>query len=218
MYQTILSKILRHAALALALSTGCALATAGTIHVTIDTSNFGVANGFIDMQFLGQGGAAEATATVSNMTGFDSAAYKELLNVTELANGYLFSNLVGNDLWHAVDFTGPLGFDLSFGGAADPLTSVLSQFAVSAYSEAGFALGNADPDTGVLAMFTWTPATAPGGEGGIGQDVSDPGAVTTVPEPSDWLLTGTGLALMVLLARRRRATAPAAQPERLLAA
>lgn len=218
MYYTILTKILRQAALALALSTGCTLAAAATIHVTIDTSNFGVANGFIDMQFLGQGSAAEATAVVSNMTGFDSAAYKELFNVTEQPGGYLFSNQVGNDLWHAVDFTGSLGFDLTFGGAADPLTSILSQFAISAYSDAGMALGNYDPATGVLAMFTWTPATVPGGEGSIGQDISDPGAVTAVPEPSDWLLTGTGLVLMLLVMRRRRATAPAATSSQLLAA
>lgn len=214
-----MSTFLRRAALTLALCAGCGAAWAGTIHVTINTSNFGEANGFIDMQFLGQGGAVEATALVSNMVGFDPSAYKEVMNVTQQSGGYLFSNLLSNDLFHAVDFTtGQLSFDITFGGAIDPLTNVASVFAVSAYSLDNRALGNFDPDTGVLASFIWTPATVPGGSGSIGQDVSDPGSVAAVPEPSDWLLSGTGLALMALVLRRRRATAGPAQQDMALAA
>eukprot|EP01041_Mallomonas_annulata_P018322 gene18322-37195_t len=85
-----------------------------------------------------------------------------------VADGYLFSNLLSNDLFHAVDFTlGTLSFDLTFGGDIDPLSGIASTFAVSAYSLAGQALGNYDPATGALALFSWTPATVPGGAGSI---------------------------------------------------
>lgn len=208
---------LRRAALAIVLAAVSGLASAGAI-VSINTAGFGVANGYLDFQFSSGGNGVEATALMSNLTGFDTATVDLMDNVAAQGSGYLFSNLNFNELAFAVDFGSVYSFDLSFAGAADPVSGYISNFSIVAYDSVGNLVGNYDPLTGAIAQFLWTPATAPGGNGSVGNGAGDPGAVTAVPEPSDWLLTGTGLALMLLVARRRRAAAAAAQPGQLLAA
>lgn len=190
-------------ALALMLAAGTGAASAETIHVAIDTSTFGAATGYVDMQLSASSGVPLATALVSNMVGFDSTAFIDSWGVTPVAGGYLFRNDTSNDLFHAVDFGGMLSFDLTFDGAPDPLTSYVSHFVVSAFDDAFAPLGHTDPFTGALADFTWTPALNVQGQGTIGGTLSDP-AVTAVPEPAGMLLAAIGLASLAL-ARRRRA-------------
>ena len=190
-------------ALALMLAAGTGAASAETIHVAIDTSTFGAATGYVDMQLSASSGVPLATALVSNMVGFDSTAFIDSWGVTPVAGGYLFRNDTSNDLFHAVDFGGMLSFDLTFDGAPDPLTSYVSHFVVSAFDDAFAPLGHTDPFTGALADFTWTPALNVQGHGTIGGTLSDP-AVTAVPEPAGMLLAAIGLASLAL-ARRRRA-------------
>ncbi len=190
-------------ALALTLAACAGTASAETIHVAIDTSTFGAASGYVDMQLSAGSGVPLATALVSNMVGFDSTAFIDSWGVTPVAGGYLFRNDTSNDLFHAVDFGGTLSFDLTFDGAPDPLTSYVSHFVVSAFDDAFAPLGHTDPFTGALADFTWTPALNVQGQGTIGGTLSDP-AVTAVPEPAGMLLAAIGLASLAL-ARRRRA-------------
>lgn len=195
---------LRRAALALALATGCGLASAGVIHVTIDTASFGASSGFLDMNLGVSGDVPLATATVTNLVGFQSSPYIESWGVAAVAGGWRFSNDTPNDLFQSVDFGGVLSFDLTFAGAVDPMTSYMSKFVVSAFDSDGFTpLGHYDPVTGALAAFSWTPALAAGVDGQIGASITDP-HVTVIPEPGPLLLIGIGCVALAL-ARRRAA-------------
>ncbi len=205
-----LTSLLRPLALALVLGAGSAAASAGVIHVAIDTSSFGAATGYLDMQLSASAGVPLATAVVNNMVGFDSNAFIDSWGLTPVAGGYEFRNDTSNDLFHAVQFGGILSFDLSFAGAPDPLTRYVSRFVVGAFDESFAPLGHYDPVTGALADFSWTPSLTAFGDGSIGVLLTDP-HITVVPEPAAALLVGLGLACMALARRRRQPGATARQ-------
>lgn len=192
--------LLRRVALAITLAAGSSIASAAVIHVDIDTSAFTASSGYLDLQLSATSGLPLATVVVSNLTGF--GAIDMDVGVTTAAGGFQFRNDVANYLSHAVSFGGVLSFDLSFAGAFDPLTTYQSIFSVSAFDLDFAAMGGFDPETGALAVFTWTPSLTANAGGSLGIDVSDPN-VTVIPEPSDLLLTGVGLAAMALVLRRR---------------
>ncbi|SFU56327.1 NF038129 family PEP-CTERM protein [Pseudoduganella namucuonensis] len=192
-----IASLLRRAALALTLAAAGGFASAGVVHVAIDTSSFGAASGYLDMQLSASGNVPLATAVVSNMVGFGALDLN--YGVTPQGGGFKFRNDTSNYLSHTAIFGGLLSFDLTFDGAFDPLTTYESMFTLSAYDEAFAPLGAFDPATGALATFVWTHAVA--GDAARGVNLSDPG-VTAVPEPADWMLMAIGLAAMALAARR----------------
>lgn len=195
-----IASLLRRLALATALAAGSGLASAGVIHVDIDTSAFGANSGYLDLQLSATSGVPLATAVVSNMTGFGAIDLN--YGWTPVPGGFLFRNDVSNYLSHAVGFGGVLSFDLSFAGSHDPLATYVSHFLVSAFDEDFTPMGAFDPATGALADFSWTPALNANGVGSIGISVADQ-HVTVVPEPADLLLMAAGLAAMALAMRRR---------------
>ncbi len=196
------ASVLRRAALALALASGCGLASAGVVHVTIDTASFGVGAGFVDMNLSTSANVPLQTATVTNLVGFQSSPYVESWGLTAVAGGWQFRTDTVNDLFQSVDFGGVLSFDLAFAGAIDPVTSYLSRFVVSAVAGDGVTpLGQYDPVTGALAVFSWTPALSTDADGLIGVSTADP-HVSVVPEPAALLLIGLGCAALALTRRR----------------
>jgi hypothetical protein len=204
-----ISTALRRLALAASLAACSSLASAGVIHVALDSSTFGAASGYLDLQLTTNPGPL-TTALVDNMAGFDPAAFIDAFGVTQTAGGYLFRSDTFGDLFHAVNFGGVLSFDLTFDSAVDPLGLYRSLFLVSAFDDAFALLGKVDPFRGSLAAFTWTPAAVGGIDGSIGVSITDD-AVTFIPEPSGVLLSGIGLAA-IAVALRRRAKPLAPQP------
>jgi hypothetical protein len=204
---------LRRVLLALTLAC-CGHASAAVLHVQIDTRNFGVASGYLDMMLSASAGVPLATATVTNLRGFGSATVADQFGVTSIAGGYLFRNDTANDLFQSVDFGGLLSFDLTIEGDPDPLNSYISRFVVSAFDAAIAPLGTYDPVTGALAEFTWTPSPNADSPGTLGSIVSDARSVTLglpvpqaeVPEPATPLLMVLALGLATLL--RRMSAAP----------
>ena len=186
--------------LALPLAAGSAPASAATFHVAIDTSGFGAASGYLDMQLSASAGVPLASAVVSNLAGFGALDLN--YGWTAAPGGFQFRNDTSNYLSHTATFGGVLSFDLTFDGAYDPLTSYVSHFLVSAFDQDIVPLGTYNPVNLALADFSWTPARTAGGNGSIAAVVTDPG-VTVVPEPASLLLLGAGLAGMALAQRRK---------------
>jgi hypothetical protein len=191
--------LLRLAAMALALA--AAQASATVIHVSLDTSAFGVNTGYLDMNLSATSNVPLATATITNLAGFDSNPYMESWGVTAVPGGYQFRNDTSNDLFQSVHFGGVLSFDLTFEGAYDAATKYISAFTVSAFSDDFTVLGAADPLTGALATFLWTPSLTEGGNGSLSASAADH-SVGLVPEPGALMLMAIGMLMLLAYARR----------------
>ena len=214
----------RRSLLALALGACSALASAGTLNVELDTSNFAAfgSNGYIDLSFAGSPlNTVSSVADLSHFVGFGSSADAQVSGGVSgsLSGGYHIANNAGeyNDLFHAVNFGGKVSFSVTFSGDADPTGLYGSIFSVGLYDTTGTtALGGSTSVDGSLLHLNWTPSSVIGGKGGVSADIFAPGVqvLAAVPEPTTWAMLGAGLAL-VGLARRKNSQG---QAQRLLPA
>ncbi|USX25497.1 NF038129 family PEP-CTERM protein [Oxalobacteraceae bacterium OTU3CINTB1] len=204
---------LRRALLALALGACASLASAAsTFHVELDTSSF-ASTGWIDLQF-NPGGASSplAQAALSGFTGFGDSSTAQLSGnaAGSLATGYTFVNDGAgglNGLFHAVNFGGKVGFNVTFSGAADPGANAASVFTVALYNQAQDALLGTNDLSGSLVLLNWTPAGTVVPTMLSNTIDTSVTAVSAVPEAETWLMLGAGLALVGGVARRRKLAA-----------
>lgn len=193
-------------ALALAGSFGAALA-APTHHVSLDTSGF-AGTGFIDLYFSRDVGAPASTVTLSNFVGAFGAKDSGFGDVTGAIPGSVVfgSTDILSDLFQSVSFGGALGFDVEFGGDFALTTSqITSLFGVALFNEDASAYLGAGTD---LVQFSLVPIgglNAPGVSVATFGPIASVTAVSAVPEPSELLLTTTGLGLVGFMLRRRKA-------------
>ncbi|CAN7168353.1 NF038129 family PEP-CTERM protein [Pseudoduganella sp. LjRoot289] len=192
-----LKDILARLMLAVFLSCGAGAALAGPIYsVSIDTATLGSGPAYLGLHFNGLGNAAEASATVSNLTGALAGAAEVTGTVAGLLPGPLvFSNANGgSELVQGITLGGVFSFDLSFLlGAGDAGTT----FGWALFSDTGY-LG-ADGDLGTVSLQPGTPQ----GDVYLLDNTSALSSVQAVPEPATlWLMLLAALPLL-LVARRR---------------
>ena len=200
--------LLRQAMLALVLCGATLAAHADVIpasyRVTINSAGQPDA-AMLDMSFASFGGAAEATATVSNLQGAFGLVDWIEGDVAILPDGvYTISNQGTNYLTFDITPGGAFSFDVAFSGA---FLTEMGDF-TSSFS-AALLDGGYLPLVGEFgdAIFSITQLSATGAAA-ISFETSEIGAVsaaTEVPEPSELLLMLTGLALVGAMARRRQA-------------
>jgi hypothetical protein len=191
-----LQALTTRALLALALTLGAGAAFAGpTYHVAIDTKALTATSGFFDLEFNSPGTAELATATLFNFAGnfrglpqADGGASGDLGNSVVIDNSSSF-----NAFLQPATFGGLFSFDVRFDVAA---SGDGSTFGVALFDE-GFAYLGAD---GYVVQINLVP-----GEADVVAAVGGVATVSAVPEPADWLLMATGLALLGVTVRRRGA-------------
>lgn len=173
-------------------------ASAGPMYsVRIDTATLGGGPAYLGLYFIGLADAAQASATVSNLTGALAGA----ADVTGTVDGALPGPLVfsnangGSELVHGITLGGVFSFDLTFLMGAGDIGSTF-----------GWALFN-DTDylgaDGALGTVSIQPGAGPGG---VYQLVNNSAisSVQAVPEPSTaWLVLLAGAALAVVVRRPR---------------
>ncbi len=196
-----IQKHLRHAVLALGLA--AASLTVGatvlpTYHITVaDTATADIA--YIDFLFSSIDGAAPVTATLSHFTGTPLSEGDITNSVSATAGGFVFGNAgTFNDLYSGVN--GPFAFDLNFSegflGFNDPFGST-SNFSIAFFDSSESIIGDSN---GVL-NFTLSATGVSFAQTSSLLDVTALPAAAAVPEPADWMLMLTGLALVIAMTR-----------------
>jgi len=196
-FKTLLTRTL----LALALATGAGAALAGsTYHVDIDTSALAGGSGYLDFLMTDQGDSAFTTATLSHFSGnFSGATITSGIAAGSAAAGGVVSTGGGwNELGLWATFGGQFGFDVTFDQATDSLIGSLFQVALLDADFRYFA-----PTSGSIAEFNVAPGQPIGLIPSAFATISLVPDVSDVPEPSDWMMMATGLALLGFSLRRR---------------
>lgn len=173
-----------------------------SFRVTINSAGVEGAS-FLDMNFGSFGGAAEATATVSNLSGGFGDVDSFLGDVGFQPGGvFTISNQGLNFLTHNITAGSSLSFDVAFSGAFLTEVGDFTSFFSAALLDADYmALGNPEGDVIFsIAQLSATGMAAVGFETFGNAEVS----VNAVPEPSELLLMLTGLAMMGAMVRRRQ--------------
>lgn len=197
--------LVQQALLAIALAIGSGAVVAGpTYQVTVDTAAFAGDTGLMDFFFFSNGGAPSAVATLSNFSGAFGAEYERAGSVAGAIPGDVsFTNTDGfNYLTQFVSLGGKFMFNISFSGDYETIGGA---------DGAAFTLGLYDADfveqLGVPVEFQLVPAFMGAAAEVIVLADASLAEVNLVPEPSDLLLTLSGLVLMgfVLRPRSRKA-------------
>jgi hypothetical protein len=197
--------LLRHVVLALALAGSPLAAFAGpaSLHVDLDTRTL-AGPAYLDLQFGALTTAPPTTVTFSNFRG--------TLGAVDYAEGAVVFNADGSvTLGNLPDFGSLLSFNATFGGKLG-FDLLFSDDHASAAGTDGSTLTVALLDASMapiggsygVALFELTPGS------GLSSTVNGQFAaigpvVAAVPEPGNWMLMGTGLALLGFAARRRQA-------------
>ena len=198
----------RQALLALSLAVLSSAALAGpTYLVTIHTQAYSGESGLLDFSFLSVGAASAEVATVSNISGAFGAEYDRNSGVAgDLGTGlafttpgslaYLTQNVIlGDDLRFTLSFSG------DFALPGNPDFVVGPSFVVTLFnsdmSDTLATLVQFD----LIPAFFGDPATIAISSDPALVDVTE--VVTAVPEPAQWLLMLSALALAGISLRRR---------------
>jgi len=188
--------------LAFALASGAGAALAGpTYHVDIDTSALAGSSGYLDFLIQAQLNAAAASATLTHLTGdftglevLSGEASGSAATGATIGNSDFFNGL---SLWS--NFGGHFSFDVSF-DVADSLSGIGSALQVALYDSAYAFLA---PTTGNIAEFYLQSGEPIGLMPSAFATISLVPDVSDVPEPADWMMMATGLALLGFTLRRR---------------
>ena len=146
--------------------------------VSIDTATLGSGPAYLGMYFLGLGGGAEATATVSGLTGALNGMPALTGSVTGAGAGsYVFSNANGGgDLVHAIQLGGMFNFDVRLATEAG---STGSTFGWALFDDVQYLGVNGD-----LGNLFLQPAAPVGQQVVLAAPITQLGGVTLLPEPS----------------------------------
>ena len=178
------------ALLALTLALGAIPAFAGPLYkISIDTSSYATAR-YLDLQFGSLGGAEQAYAYVTglsgNFTGFELGGDA----TGDLASGFTLSNMGLNsvllDLVPGRLFEFNVSFDRADAGDGASFSVYLLDVAFE----------NLLPGALQIELVPGAPDVPPVTGGGA--------EVIAVPEPSDWMLLATGLFLLGVTRRMQR--------------
>jgi len=190
--------LLTRTLLAFALATGVGAALAGpTYHVDVDTTTLAGSTGYLDFLMTDQGDAAFTTATLSHFSGDFGAdtIYSGVAGGSAATGGTVSTGGGWNELGLWANFGGRFSFDVTFEQATDSMIGSLFQVALLAEN-----LGYLAPTSGSIAEFALQPGQAIGLTPSAYATIS---LVAEVPEPADWMMMLTGLALLGFTLRRR---------------
>lgn len=169
-----------------------------TYHIGVaDTATADIA--FIDFVFGSIDGAAPVTATLSHFTGAPVPDLDRTGAVSTIAGGYTIGNPgTYNDLFLEVD--APFAFDLNFTEAFLDFASTFdsnSLFSIALYNSNGDVVGDPSGYLNFSLAKTGVAVTSTSSLLSLTQV-----SAAAVPEPADWALALTGLAIVVAMTRR----------------
>jgi hypothetical protein len=194
------NNLLARVLLAFTLAASAGAAVAGpTYHVDVNTAALGGTSGYLDFLIIGQGDSATTVATLSHFMGnFSGDVYTDNASGSLATGATIGSGGSWNEFALWASFGGNFSFDVSFDQAIDDIAGAFLQVALL-----GADFSYLAPTTGDIAQFNLQPGQPIGLVPSAFATISLAPDVSDVPEPSDWAMMATGLALLGFTLRRR---------------